>query len=38
MAPKQHQPPGTPITLGNMREQGVHHPIAGSVLIPRDLS
>jgi hypothetical protein len=21
-------PPGPPMTLGNMREQGVHHPIA----------
>jgi hypothetical protein len=28
MAPKQRQEPGPPLTLGNMRLQGVHHLIA----------
>jgi hypothetical protein len=28
MAPNQKHPPGPPMTLGNMRRQGVHHLIA----------
>jgi hypothetical protein len=28
MAPNEQHPPGLPMTLGNMREPGVHHVIA----------